>query len=113
MKFYSCFPTRTSLLITGVVLILLSLPVNGQEIVATGSGTNLQQATENAHISAHFKCNRKRLWADLDKLKITGTDRSSYTIAGGKKKINQYYVKVKTSCTTKYQRYPSDQQPSD
>lgn len=97
-----------------VVLLLAPLTALGQpEVVATGVGSNLQVAQENSWAAAHFACNRKGFWADLDTVKNISTDRSSYTIAGGRKKINTYKVNVRATCGINYQRYPSDQQPSD
>lgn len=97
-----------------VVLLLAPLTALGQpEVEATGVGSNLQIAQENSWAAAHFACNRKGFWADLDTVKNVSTDRSSYTIAGGRKKINQYKVNVRATCGINYQRYPSDQQPSD
>ena len=97
-----------------VVLLLTPLTALGQpEVVATRVGSNLQIAQENSWAAAHFACNRKGFWADLDTVKNVSTDRSSYTIAGGRKKINQYKVNVRATCGINYQRYPSDQQPSD
>ena len=97
-----------------VVLLLTPLTALGQpEVEASGVGSNLQIAQENSWAAAHFACNRKGFWADLDTVKNISTDRSSYTIAGGRKKINQYKVNVRATCGINYQRYPSDQQPSD
>ena len=95
---------------------MMTLPVwasEPPEVTAMGVGTNLQIAQDNSWAAAHFACNRKGFWADLDTVKNVSTDRSSYTIAGGRKKINQYKVNVRANCGINYQRYPSDQQPSD
>jgi hypothetical protein len=115
MKFYSCFPTRTVLGVTLVFgLMFFCWPTMAQPTVtASGTGGNTQTATENSWVAAHFACNRSGFWADLDTLTVTGTDKSSYTIAGGRKKINTYRVNVSATCGTQYQRYPSDQQPED
>ena len=97
-----------------VALIAMPLTATSQPDVATsGVGSNLQIAQENSWAAAHFACNRKGFWADLDTVKNISTDRSSYTIAGGRKKINTYRVNVKATCGITYQRYPSDQQPTD
>jgi hypothetical protein len=97
-----------------VVLLLTPLTAYAQpSVTATGTGINKKLAQENSWIAAHFACNKKGFWADLDTVEIVDTDLSSYTIAGGRKKINQYKVNVSATCGKYYQRYPSDQQPSD
>ncbi len=97
-----------------VVLLLTPLTALSQpEVTATGTGSNLAKATVNSHISAHFQCGRKGYWADLDDITVVKTDRSSYVISGGRKRITQYHKTIKTSCISDYQRYPSDFQPKD
>lgn len=97
-----------------VVLLLTPLTALSQpEVTATGTGSNLAKATVNSHISAHFQCGRKGYWADLDDITVVKTDRSSYVISGGRKRITQHHVTIKTSCITDYQRYPSDFQPTN
>lgn len=95
-----------------VALIFMPLTATSQpEVTASGTGINMQLAQENSWVAAHFACNKKGFWADLDTLKIISTDRSSYTIAGGRKKINQYQVNVTATCGINYSRYPNDRQP--
>ncbi len=97
-----------------VVLLLAPLTATSQpEVTASGTGGNLQKAQENSWAAAHFACNRKGFWADLDTVKNISTDRSQYKIAGGRKKINTYRINVTATCGTDYQRYPSGQQPED
>ncbi len=101
-------------ILMAVALLALPLTATSQpEVVTYGTGGNLQTAQENSWASAHFACNRKGFWADLDTLKNISTDRSSYTIAGGRKKIKTYRINVTAKCGTDYRRYPSDQQPQD
>jgi hypothetical protein len=97
-------------------VILLTTPVTAltaPQIEAVGTGSTLAKATENSHISAHFKCGRKGYWADLDSIETIKTDQSSYKISGGSKRITQYHKTIKTSCISDYQRYPSDLEPKD
>ena len=99
-----------------MAVALISMPLTAApppDVTASGTGGNTQTATENSWVAAHFACNRSGFWADLDTLQVTGTDKSSYTIAGGRKKINTYRVNVTATCGTQYQRYPSDLQPKD
>ncbi len=99
-----------------MAVALLALPLTAHtqpEVTASGTGGNLQTAQQNSWVAAHFACNKKGFWADLDTVKNISTDRSSYTIAGGRKKINTYRINVTATCGVDYQRYPSDQQPQD
>ena len=99
-----------------MAVALLALPLTAHtqpEVTASGTGSNLQIAQENSWVALHFACNRKGFWADLDTVKNISTDRSSYTIAGGRKKISTYQINVTATCGIDYQRYPSDQQPQD
>ena len=99
-----------------MAVALFAMPLTAApppDVTASGTGGNLQIAQENSWAAAHFACNRKGFWADLDTVKNVNTDRSSYTIAGGRKKINTYRVNVTATCGITYQRYPSDQQPTD
>ena len=99
-----------------MAVALISMPLTAApppDVTASGIGGNLQIAQENSWVAAHFACNRKGFWADLDTLKNISTDRSSYRIAGGRKKINTYRINVTATCGIDYQRYPSDQQPTD
>jgi len=97
-----------------VALLALPLTATSQpEVTTSGTGSNLQIAQENSWAAAHFACNRKGFWADLDTIKNISTDRSSYTIAGGRKKINTYRINVKAKCGITYQKYPTAQIPED
>ena len=95
------------------LLVMSPIAMAQPTVTASGTGGNTQTATENSWVAAHFACNRAGFWADLDTLEVTSTDKSNYTIAGGRKKINTYRVNVTATCGTQYQRYPSDQQPED
>ena len=97
-----------------VALLVLPLTAHSQpNVSATGAGGTLAMAEENSWISAHFACGRKGYWANLDTIVKVKTDRSTYTIAGGRKKITQYHTTVNATCQSDYQRYPSDRQPKD
>lgn len=97
-----------------VVLLLAPLTAHAQpSVTATGTGTNKYLAMENSWVALHFACNKKGFWANLDTVEVISTDMDSYTLAGGRRKINQYKVNVSATCGIHYQRYPSDQQPSD
>jgi hypothetical protein len=91
-------------------VILLTTPVTAltePQIEAVGTGRTLAQATENSYISAHFQCGRKGYWANLDTITVVKTDRSSYKMLGGRKRINQYHRTIRTTCTSDYRRYPT------
>ena len=99
-----------------MAMALLALPLiahSQPEVTATGTGRSIQIATENSWVSAHFQCGRKGYWADLDDITVVKTDRSSYVISGGRKRITQYHKTIKTSCISDYQRYPSDLEPTN
>lgn len=76
---------------------------------ARGTSTDRKKALSNAHIAAHFQCGRKGLWADLDKLRVVETESTQYTIAGGRKKITDYIVRVEFPCKSDYQRFPTEE----
>ena len=88
------------------IFLFVSVSATAQVVETTGVGRSLSQAIENSYISAHFQCNRKRVWADLDKLEILSTDQYRFTIPGGKRKFTEYRVNVRTSCTSSYQKSP-------
>ena len=73
---------------------------------AKGTSVNRSQSLENAYISAHFKCNRKGLWADLVTLRVIDRSTRRYTIAGGTKKITEHQTTVSFECTPDYKRTP-------
>lgn len=78
-----------------------------QTVTAVGKGNDTTSAKLNSHVSAHFKCNRKGLWADLDKLRVVSTDQYTITIPGSKKKFAMYDVEVTAPCVTTYQKLPT------
>ena len=102
---------KEKLFVLGIATLVIVLgSIAAQQafgLEAQGRGTNKQKAVENSHISAHFQCGRKGLWADLDALKITKVDRQSYKLAGGTKVITDYIVTAEFPCKAEYQRYPS------
>lgn len=75
---------------------------------AQGVSRNKNQSLLNSYVSAHFKCNRQRLWADLDTLKVKSVDTYQYTIVGGRKKITDYVTTVEFTCTQYYKKAPSE-----
>lgn len=77
-------------------------------VEAEGSSRIKGKSLSNAYVSAHFKCNRKRLWADLDTLKVIDVSTTQYKIAGGRKKITEYTTKVEFTCTQYYKKAPSE-----
>ena len=113
MDYKGIISSRIHYFIVSLGITLLTLPALASEpptVTASGTGSNLQIAQENSWAAAHFACNRKGFWADLDTVKNISTDRSSYTIAGGRKKINTYKVNVRATCGITYQRYPTEYQ---
>ena len=94
-----------------ILFILLALNVSNLSagtVETHGTGRSLVQAKDNSYISAHFQCNRKGMWADLDQLQVTGTDRYVVRITGGRKKYVMYRVDVSTVCTADYQKTPTE-----
>jgi hypothetical protein len=71
---------------------------------ATGTSTMEKKSLTNALVAAHFKCNKKRLWADLNTLAIVETSKSSYKIAGGRKAITEYHTTVIFGCGVDYKK---------
>jgi|TARA_R100000084_G_C4647169_1_gene147464 hypothetical protein len=77
-------------------------------VEAQGVSRFQNESLTNAYTSAHFKCNRKGLWADLDTLKVKDVSKYQYTIAGGRVKTTEYRTLVEFNCTTEYKREPSE-----
>ena len=94
-------------LIIAIAIVMAGHIYQANAVHAVGSSIDKSKSLKNAYVSAHFKCNRKGIWADLDSLKVVGTDTTSYVIAGGKKKITQYNTHVEFKCTTNYKKEPS------
>ena len=88
------------------IFLFASTSAAAQVVETAGAGRNSLQAVENSYTSAHFKCNRKGLWADLDKLELLSTDKYRFTIPGGTRKFTEYRVNVRTTCTPSYQKSP-------
>lgn len=91
-------------LLIAVCLLLASNEVSALE--AQGTARFKNQSLLNSYVAAHFKCNKKGLWADLDTLRVIEVTTSRYTIAGGKRKITDYHTRVKFTCTTVYKARP-------
>ena len=64
---------------------------------ATGQSQFEHKSLPNALVAAHFKCNRKGLWANLDTMEVhkTVSDRS---------KRPTYLTHVVFECSTEYQK---------
>ena len=77
---------------------------NAEMHEATGTSTMKEKSLTNALVAAHFQCNRKRLWADLNTLAVVGTSTSSYRITGGRKKITEYHTTVIFECGVNYKK---------
>jgi len=75
-----------------------------------GVARSIDQSLINSYASAHFTCNRKRLWADLDSLVVKNVTTSRYKIAGGKKSITEYNTFVAFNCTAEYKKLPNKSQ---
>jgi hypothetical protein len=75
---------------------------------AEGASSDKEISLSNAYVSAHFKCNRKGIWADLNTLKVKEEYTTQYKIPGGKKKITEYRTKVEFKCTEKYRKVPDE-----
>ena len=95
-------------ILTTAVLILTAHSLDAHALRAVGSSSIKIESLSNAYVSAHFKCNRKRLWANLDTLRVVGNDTKQYVIAGGRKKITQYNTHVEFECTSKYKKEPTE-----
>ena len=70
----------------------------------TGTSMLKDKSLPNALVSAHFVCNRKGLWANLDTMEVGNTvsDRS---------RRPTYRTTVKFDCAPQYQRYlPEDRE---
>ena len=63
----------------------------------TGTSKTKHKSKPNALVAAHFVCNRKGLWANLDTMEVSNTvsDRSSYPT---------YRTTVKFECTPEYEK---------
>ena len=91
-----------------VVLCTLLASTQLSALEAEGSSTSKKLSLQNAYVSAHFKCNRKGLWTDLNTLKVQKEYTTQYTITGGKIKITEYRTKVEFECTTDYKKVPDE-----
>jgi hypothetical protein len=90
-------------------LLTASMKAEAREVYeATGTSTMKEKSLTNALVAAHFQCNRKRLWADLNTLSIVETSTSSYKISGGRKRITEYHTTVIFECGAGYQKSIED-----
>ena len=92
---------------------LMGIAGGATALEAYGRAQDRNQSLENAHIAAHFQCNRKRLWADLDTLRVVETESTQYTITGGRKRITDYITRVEFTCKAEYHRYPRRKNDQD
>ncbi len=70
----------------------------------TGTSMTKHKSKPNALVAAHFVCNKKGLWANLDTMEVANTvsDRS---------RRPTYRTTVKFDCAPQYQRYlPEDRE---
>jgi len=74
----------------------------------TGSSIEKYKSLSNAMVAAHFQCNKKRLWANVDTLKVVDRYTEQYTISGGRKKITVYKTTVEFECTPTYKKEPDN-----
>ena len=89
------------------LMLVVSANATAQQIQAVGTSRVFDTAIKNSYLSAHFKCNRKGLWANLDQLQIVNTTRSTVAVPGSKRRIAFYEVEVTTTCTTEFQMAPN------
>jgi hypothetical protein len=75
-----------------------------------GSSIEKHKSLPNAMVAAHFQCNRQRLWANLDTLRVIDEYKETYTISGGRKKITVYKTMVEFECTPTYKKEPDNGQ---
>ena len=75
---------------------------------AQGVSRFKSQSLTNAYTAAHFKCNRKGLWADLNTVEVKNIDTFKYKIAGGKRTITDYITNVEFKCTTVFMGEPTE-----
>ena len=75
---------------------------------AKGVSRFKSESLTNAYTAAHFKCNRKGLWADLNTLKVKSTDTFKYKIVGAKRTTTDYITNVEFKCTTVFMGEPTE-----
>ena len=83
-------------------LLTHTIEVHSQTITATGTSMELDKARSNSYVSAHFKCNRKGLWADLTTLEEVKVNTYSRPMVGGRVKVKFYDVTVTSECGPNY-----------
>ena len=72
----------------------------------TGSSIEKHKSLPNAMVAAHFQCNKQRLWANVDTMRVVDRSTETYTISGGRKKITVYKTTVEFECTPTYKKEP-------
>lgn len=95
-------------LLVAIVIVFIAQTYKAHALHAVGTSIDRSESLKNAYVSAHFKCNRQGIWANLDTLQVVGLDTTQYIIAGGSKKITQYNTHVEFDCTAKYKKEPTD-----
>ena len=96
-------------LVWALAIVFLCTIFGSMQVVALeaeGKARSKDESLQNAYISAHFKCNRKRLWANLNTLEVKDVYTTKYKIAGGRKSITEYNTAVEFTCTSKYRKNP-------
>ena len=83
-------------------LLTHTIEAHSQTVTATGTSMKLDDARSNSHVSAHFQCNRKGLWADLTTVEEVEVDVHSRPINGGRVKVKFYDVTVTSECGPNY-----------
>jgi len=77
---------------------------HAETFARTGSSIDKNKSLPNAMVAAHFECNKKRLWANVDTMKVVSRSTEQYTISGGRKKITVYKTMVEFECTPTYKK---------
>lgn len=82
-----------------LAIVLVASPSMASDLPheRTGTSSMKQKSLPNALVAAHFVCNRKGLWADLDTMEVGNTvsDRSRNPV---------YRTTVKFECSPDYQK---------
>jgi len=97
-----------SVILFSTLMTMVGNTSANEMLEATGTSTMKEKSLSNALVAAHFQCNRKRLWADLNTLSIVETSTSSYAITGGRKRITEYHTTVIFECGVEYKKSVED-----
>jgi len=106
---------RHHLIFISIILFLTGMGIaagtlSSERHERTGSSSKKHMSLPNAMVSAHFRCNREGLWANMDTLQVVDTYTSQYKMAGGRKNVTDYYTKVNFECTPEYTNSPTPEQ---